>query len=156
MNALEQGLDSVPQVKPASFATISSGFGFRRDPFTRRGAMHNGLDFKGPKGAPIHAAAVGRVSFVGWKGGYGKTVEITHGNGVMTRYAHMTKFTTKLGAQVAPGDTIGGIGSTGRSTGPHLHFEVRIHNRPVNPRTFLEQAPHVLEEIRRVPELASR
>lgn len=154
MTALEQGLDGVPQFQPASLARISSGFGFRRDPFTRSGAMHNGLDFKGPVGAPIHAAAKGRVSFVGLRSGYGKTVEIRHANGLMTRYAHMSKFDARVGDDVAPGDVIGAIGSTGRSTGPHLHFEVRIHDRPVNPRTFLEQAPDVLEEIRRAPRLA--
>ena len=156
MTALEQGLDGIPQVQPASLASISSGFGFRRDPFTRSGAMHKGLDFKGPIGAPINAAAKGRVSFVGWKSGYGKTVEIRHGNGLMTRYAHMSAFKAKVGDMVAPGEVIGAIGNTGRSTGPHLHFEVRIHDRAVNPRIFLEQAPDVLKEIRRAPQLARR
>ena len=105
----------------------------------------------GAIGTPISAASDGRVSFVGWKGGYGKTVEITHGNGLMTRYAHMSRFNAKVGQRVAAGETIGAIGNTGRSTGPHLHFEVRINNRAVNPRTFLETAPDVLEEIRRSP-----
>ncbi len=151
MDALERGLEGVPQVTPAHISMISSGFGYRRDPFTRRGAMHKGLDFKGAIGTPIRAASAGRVSFVGWKGGYGKTVEITHGNGLMTRYAHMSRFDAKVGQQVSAGATIGAIGNTGRSTGPHLHFEVRINNRAVNPRTFLETAPDVLEEIRRSP-----
>ena len=155
MDALERGLAGVPQVAPAGKDMISSGFGYRRDPFTRRGAMHKGLDFKGAIGTPIRAASDGRVSFVGWKGGYGKTVEITHGNGLMTRYAHMSRFDAKVGQRVAAGDSIGAIGNTGRSTGPHLHFEVRINNRAVNPRTFLETAPNVLEEIRRAPQLAS-
>ena len=155
MDALERGLAGVPQVAPARKDMISSGFGYRRDPFTRRGAMHKGLDFKGAIGTPIRAASDGRVSFVGWKGGYGKTVEITHGNGLMTRYAHMSRFDAKVGQRVDAGETIGAIGNTGRSTGPHLHFEVRINNRAVNPRTFLETAPNVLEEIRRAPQLAS-
>ncbi|MDG6079499.1 M23 family metallopeptidase [Erythrobacter litoralis] len=155
MAALENGLSRVPQVEPASLKYVSSGFGFRRDPFTGGGAMHKGLDFRGPTGAPIYAAAKGKVSFVGTKGGYGKTVEIDHGNGLMTRYAHMSRFDAKVGQTVEPGELIGGIGSTGRSTGPHLHFEVRIHNKAVNPRTFLETAPDVLEEIRRAPELAA-
>ena len=107
--------------------------------------MHRGLDFRAPHGSPIHAAADGRVSFVGWKSGYGKVVEIDHGNGLVTRYAHMSRFKTEVGAQVAAGDVIGAIGSTGRSTGPHLHFEVRINDHAVNPRPFLETAPHVLE-----------
>lgn len=148
MDALERGLKGIPQVMPADIHMISSGFGYRRDPFTGGAAMHKGLDFRGPVGAPIHAAAAGRVSFVGRKSGYGKVVEITHGNGLTTRYAHMSKFAAELGQRVAAGDVIGAIGSTGRSTGPHLHFEVRINNRAVNPRPFLESAPDVLEEAR--------
>lgn len=152
--ALERGLAGVPQVEPASLKYISSGFGFRRDPFTGASAMHKGLDFRGPVGAPIYAASNGKVSFVGRRAGYGNVVEIRHGNGLMTRYAHMSRFATKVGAEVEAGETIGAIGSTGRSTGPHLHFEVRINNRAVNPRIFLETAPDVLEEIRRATELA--
>lgn len=148
MSALERGLDGVPQVMPASIENISSGFGYRSDPFNGRGAMHAGLDFRGPMGAPIHAAAKGQVSFVGQKSGYGNVVEVRHGNGLMTRYAHMSKFAAKVGQQVAAGDVIGAIGSTGRSTGPHLHFEVRINDRAVNPRPFLEYAPDVLKEAR--------
>ncbi|WP_247713728.1 M23 family metallopeptidase [Qipengyuania sphaerica] len=153
MSALENALDGVPQFAPAA-GGVTSKFGFRRDPFNRRAAMHNGIDFRGAIGSPIYAAAKGRVSFVGWKGGYGKTVEITHGNGLMTRYAHLSRFNAKVGDRVAAGERIAGMGSTGRSTGSHLHFEVRINGRPVNPRTFLETAPNVLEEIRRAPELA--
>ena len=149
MDALERGLESIPQFMPADRASISSGFGYRRDPFNGGGAMHAGLDFRGPHGAPIFAAADGVVSYVGYKGGYGKTVEISHGNGLMTRYAHMSRYSAQLGQQVAAGRLIGAIGSTGRSTGPHLHFEVRINNRAVNPRPFLERAPHVLKEARR-------
>lgn len=148
MEALEHGLNSIPQVLPADRGSISSGFGYRRDPFTGRSAMHSGLDFKAGYGSPILAAANGTVSFVGVRSGYGKVVEISHGNGMMTRYAHMSAFRTTKGQEVAAGDLIGAIGSTGRSTGPHLHFEVRINDRAVNPRPFLEAAPHVLEEAR--------
>ncbi|WP_369426116.1 M23 family metallopeptidase [Croceibacterium aestuarii] len=148
MDALERGLDGIPQVMPADFNQISSGFGYRRDPFTGGAAMHAGLDFRGPRGTPIHAAADGVVSFVGQIRGYGNVVEIRHGNGLLTRYAHMSGFKTKKGTRVDAGDVIGLIGSTGRSTGPHLHFEVRINGRAVNPRPFLESAPHVLEEAR--------
>ncbi len=155
MDALERGLAGVPQVAPAAVGMVSSSYGYRRDPFTGAAAMHKGLDFRGPTGSPIFAAADGRVSFVGRKSGYGNVVEIRHGNGLMTRYAHMSKFAAKVGQAVEAGQTIGAIGSTGRSTGPHLHFEVRINNRAVNPRTFLETAPNVLEEIRRAPHLAS-
>ncbi|WP_284126266.1 M23 family metallopeptidase [Parerythrobacter aestuarii] len=151
MAALERGLEAIPQVNPTSLnvTRVSSGFGYRSDPFTRRGAMHSGLDFKGPTGAPIYAAAKGTVTFVGRKSGYGNVVEVSHGNGLMTRYAHMSRFKTKVGTQVDAGDVIGAIGSTGRSTGPHLHFEVRVNNRAVNPRPFLEAAPDVLKEVRR-------
>jgi murein DD-endopeptidase MepM/ murein hydrolase activator NlpD len=138
MAALERGLKSIPQVMPADRRMISSGFGYRSDPFTGEAALHSGLDFGGPTGAPIHAAAKGRVSFVGTKSGYGNVVEISHGNGMMTRYAHMSRARARVGQQVAAGDVIGAIGSTGRSTGPHLHFEVRINDRAVNPRPFLQ------------------
>jgi murein DD-endopeptidase MepM/ murein hydrolase activator NlpD len=148
MDALERGLNAIPQVMPANHNFISSGFGYRRDPFTGAGAMHAGLDFRGPVGAPIHAAARGVISFVGRKSGYGNCIEVSHGSGLMTRYAHMSAFRARLGQEVAVGDVIGAIGSSGRSTGPHLHFEVRINDRAVNPRPFLESAPHVLEEAR--------
>jgi murein DD-endopeptidase MepM/ murein hydrolase activator NlpD len=127
---------------------VTSSYGYRRDPFTGRGAFHSGLDFRAGYGAPIHAAAAGVISFVGRKSGYGNCVEIDHGNGLLTRYAHMSAFRTHIGTKVSAGDVIGLIGSTGRSTGPHLHFEVRINNRAVNPRPFLEAAPHVFEETR--------
>ena len=147
MDALERSVDALPQAMPAKFEYISSGFGFRANPFTGGGGeFHPGLDFKGPYGAPIYAAARGTVSFVGQRSGYGNCVEIDHGNGLVTRYAHMSAFRTQAGRQVVPGEQIGQIGSTGRSTGPHLHFEVRINDRPVNPRPFLEAATNVLQK----------
>lgn len=146
MDVLERSVARLPQVLPASLDYISSGFGFRVDPFNGAGAFHPGLDFRGPIGAPIYAAARGTVSFVGQRSGYGNCVEIDHGNGLITRYAHMSGFRTTIGKAVQPGEVIGLIGSTGRSTGPHLHFEVRINDRPVNPRPFLEAVPHVLEK----------
>jgi murein DD-endopeptidase MepM/ murein hydrolase activator NlpD len=146
MSALERSVSTLPQALPASLQYISSGFGYRADPFTGGAAMHNGLDFKGPYGAPIYAAAKGTVSFVGVRAGYGNCVEISHGNGLVTRYAHMSGFRTQIGKAVVPGEVIGLIGSGGRSTGPHLHFEVRIHDRAVNPRPFLEAVPNVREE----------
>ncbi len=149
MTVLERALDGIPQVVPASLQAITSGFGYRRDPFNGRGAMHAGIDFKGAIGSPIFAAAGGRVTFAGPKSGYGNAIEITHGNGMLTRYAHLSRIGVKVGQQVTAGTTIGGLGSTGRSTGPHLHFEVRINDRAVNPRPFLEAAPDVLKEVRR-------
>ena len=149
MDALERSVAGLPQALPANLEYISSGFGYRANPFTGGGGeFHPGLDFKGPMGAPIFAAARGTVSFVGQRSGYGNCVEIDHGNGLVTRYAHMSGFRTVLGKAVVPGEPIGLIGSTGRSTGPHLHFEVRIGDRPVNPRPFLEAMPHVLEKAR--------
>lgn len=146
MTALERSLAGIPQVMPANLEFISSGFGYRSDPFNGGAAFHAGLDFRGPIGAPIHAAAKGTVSFAGVKQGYGNCIEVDHGNGLMTRYAHMSAFRAQVGQAVLAGQVIGAIGNTGRSTGPHLHFEVRINDRPVNPRPFLEAAPHVLEE----------
>ena len=148
MAVLERAIDGIPQVVPASIQNITSGFGFRHDPFHGRGAMHAGIDFRGPVGSPIFAAADGRVTFAGVKSGYGNAIEITHGNGMLTRYAHLSRIDVKVGQAVGAGSTIGGLGSTGRSTGPHLHFEVRINDRAVNPRPFLEAAPNVLKEVR--------
>lgn len=145
MESLEQLLVAVPSTLPASGMELSSGFGFRRDPFTGAGAMHAGLDFKGAHGSPIRAAAAGRVSFAGVKSGYGYVIEVDHGHGIMTRYAHLSGFTARVGDSVAPGQQIGRMGSTGRSTGTHLHFEVRVGGTAVNPRRFLEANPHVLE-----------
>lgn len=142
MNALERGLAGIPQVLPASLEFISSGFGYRADPFSGDGAFHSGLDFKGPIGAPVYSAADGVVGFAGVRQGYGNCVEIDHGNGLVTRYAHLSAFRAAVGQRVDAGAVIGAIGSTGRSTGPHLHFEVRIHDRAVNPRPFLEMASH--------------
>jgi murein DD-endopeptidase MepM/ murein hydrolase activator NlpD len=148
MEALQRGLQGIPQVVPAASTHITSGFGYRSDPFAGSPAFHAGLDFKGPTGAPIYSAAKGKVAFVGRRPGYGNCVEIDHGNGLRTRYGHMSAFRTRAGDAVAAGQLIGAVGSTGRSTGPHLHFEVRLHGRPVNPRPFLELAPNVLEKAR--------
>ena len=94
----------------------------------------------GPIGAPVYAAADGVISFAGVRQGYGNCVEIDHGNGLVTRYAHLSAFRAAVGQSVDAGAVVGAIGNTGRSTGPHLHFEVRIHDRAVNPRPFLEAA----------------
>lgn len=140
MDALTSGLASLPQVQPARVAYVSSSFGYRVDPFDGEAAFHAGLDFPGPMGSPIFAAAGGMVTFVGQKQGYGNCVEISHGNGLLTRYAHLSGFGARVGQKVEAGTRIAAMGSTGRSTGPHLHFEVRINDRPVNPRPFLEAA----------------
>ena len=148
MDALQRWLQGIPQVIPAAAQYISSGFGYRSDPFDGDAAFHAGLDFKAPFGAPVFAAAWGRVAFVGQRNGYGNVVEIDHGNGLLTRYAHMSAFHARAGQPVRAGEVIGAVGSTGRSTGPHLHFEVRLNGQPVNPRPFLEVAPNVLQKAR--------
>ena len=148
MEALQRGLEGIPQVIPAASRSISSGFGYRTDPLDGGAAFHEGLDFKAAMGSPIFAAARGRVAFVGQRNGYGNVVEIDHGNGLRTRYAHMSAFRAHVGDRVMAGQLIGAVGSTGRSTGPHLHFEVRLNDQPVNPRPFLEVAPYVLKKAR--------
>ncbi|KWV92291.1 peptidase M23 [Erythrobacter sp. YT30] len=148
MNSLERALEGIPHVVPAAQDKITSDFGYRRDPFNGRGAMHGGIDFKGKINSPIFAAATGEVVFAGWKGGYGRVIDIRHANGMVTRYAHLYRIGVKVGDAVQAGDTIGGLGSSGRSTGPHLHFEVRINDKAVNPRPFLESASDVLKEVR--------
>ncbi|WP_438727716.1 M23 family metallopeptidase [Parasphingorhabdus sp. DH2-15] len=144
MDALERGLAGIPSANPADMDDISSSFGYRRDPITGRGAMHSGLDFRGSHRQPIYAAAPGVVAFSGWKSGYGRTVEIDHGNGLMTRYAHLAVLKTREGQKVIAGQHIAGMGSSGRSTGTHLHFEVRLNNRAINPKPFLEANRDVL------------
>lgn len=145
MEVLERSLIALPSGKPAPVMMLSSSYGYRSDPFTGAAAMHSGLDFPGPMGTPISSAAPGRVTFVGVKSGYGKVIEVDHGQSIMTRYAHLSGFTTTVGAQVAAGDQIGKMGSTGRSTGSHLHFEVRVNGAAVNPRRFLEAKADVME-----------
>jgi len=145
MKALEEGLTSIPSAMPAASYKLSSSFGYRRDPINGRGAMHNGLDFKAAYGTSILAAADGVVTFAGWQGGYGKTIEITHGNGLMTRYAHLSRLEIQKGQKVERGLQIGRMGSTGRSTGTHLHFEVRHNGRAINPRKFLKANNNVLK-----------
>lgn len=145
MEQLEGLVSSIPSTIPAEGMNLSSGFGYRRDPFTGAGAMHSGLDFKGAHGSPILSAAAGRVSAVGPQSGYGNTIEVDHGYGIITRYAHLSGYTARIGQTVAAGQQIGRMGSSGRSTGTHLHFEVRVNGNAVNPRRFLESNPDVLQ-----------
>lgn len=145
MEQLEGLVTSIPSTMPAEGMNLSSGFGYRRDPFTGAGAMHSGLDFKGAHNSPVRAAAAGQVSAVGRQSGYGNTVEVDHGYGIVTRYAHLAGFTARVGQAVTAGQQIGRMGSTGRSTGTHLHFEVRVNGNAVNPRRFLESNPDVLQ-----------
>jgi murein DD-endopeptidase MepM/ murein hydrolase activator NlpD len=122
----------------------SSGFGNRKDPFSGRRAFHSGLDFAASKGTPVFSAGKGVVSFVGSKSGYGNVVEVTHANGLVTRYAHLSGFLSEEGQAVNTGTPIAKVGSTGRSTGPHLHFEVRDGDNAINPKAFLETGKRLL------------
>jgi murein DD-endopeptidase MepM/ murein hydrolase activator NlpD len=138
----------IPTMMPVNAPFNASGFGMRIDPFTGMQAMHEGIDFLADSGSPIRAAAGGVVIFAGFHPQYGNVVDIDHGNDLVTRYAHASKLHVREGDVVQRGRHVADVGSTGRSTGPHLHFEVRINDRAVNPRPFLEAAPHVLEEAR--------
>lgn len=145
LDLLENSLLAIPSGRPTNVVMLSSGFGYRRDPFNGHGAFHAGLDFRGAYGQPILAAANGKVTYVGQRSGYGNVVEVTHGHGMMTRYAHLSGFNAKVGQKVSRGERIARMGSTGRSTGTHLHFEVRMNGQPINPRRFLEAKADVLE-----------
>jgi murein DD-endopeptidase MepM/ murein hydrolase activator NlpD len=127
----------VPLRKPLPGADVTSSFGSRVDPFFGRAAMHSGIDFREEYGAPIRATAAGKVISAGQNGGYGNMVEIDHGNGITTRYAHMSAVSVSEGDAVVAGSIVGKLGSTGRSTGPHLHYEVRIDDEAVDPMRFL-------------------
>lgn len=145
MEQMEALLVALPSDLPTEGMQLSSGFGYRFDPFNGQRAMHSGLDFRGAHGTPIRTAAAGRVRFAGVMSGYGNVIDVDHGHGIMTRYAHLAGFTVRKGQEVAPGQKIARMGSTGRSTGTHLHFEVRVNGVAVNPRRFLEANPDVLE-----------
>lgn len=144
VSQLEAAMAALPVFAPAANTSFTSGFGFRYDPFSGRGAMHAGIDLAGAHGEPIRASAAGRVVRAERNGAYGLAVDIDHGHGILTRYAHLSRIDVRVGDQVRMGQRIGAMGSTGRSTGTHLHFEVRIDDRPVNPRPFLESARYVL------------
>jgi murein DD-endopeptidase MepM/ murein hydrolase activator NlpD len=138
MQRLNATLALVPYRKPViGEVEFTSGFGVRSDPFLGRPAMHTGLDFRAATGDPVRVTANGKVASSGWAGGYGRMVEIDHGNGLSTRYGHLSEINVKVGDVVKIGQVIGAVGSTGRSTGPHLHYETRIDGDAVDPQKFL-------------------
>ena len=145
--ALERAAAALPIGLPvANRHRISSTFGRRWDPIKRnRRANHRGLDFAAPRNTPLLATAPGRVSFAGTRGAFGRTVEIDHGNGFKTRFAHMNKLKVRAGQRVELGDTVGLMGTTGRSTGVHLHYEILYRGRQVNPQQFIEAGRYVFE-----------
>ena len=145
---LTRTLVNIPLRKPVVGDTeIVSGFGVRIDPFLGRPALHTGLDFRAEIGDPIQATAGGTVTVAGWSGGYGRMVEIDHGNGLATRYGHMSEIEIKVGQQVRTGQILGKVGTSGRSTGPHLHYETRIGGEAVDPLRFLHAGTKLAEAL---------
>jgi len=142
-HALEDAAHSLPFAKPTTGTQQSSGFGVRYDPFTSQPAFHSGLDFSGGRMTPVDATAPGVVSFTGVRSGYGNTVEVDHGRGFKTRYAHLATISVSVGQQVGVGQRLGGMGSTGRSTGTHLHYEVWVNGRAQNPDRFVKAGAYV-------------
>ncbi|MBL8343743.1 MAG: M23 family metallopeptidase [Rubrivivax sp.] len=147
----------VPSSAPVA-VPVGSGFGIRPDPFTGHASLHTGLDFPAEVGTPIHAAAGGIVTMAEWHAAYGNTLEIDHGNGLVTRYAHCASFEVERGMLVKRGQLVARVGNTGRSTGPHLHFEVLVEGAPQNPARFLaagSPAATPMKEFARRPQPAS-
>lgn len=145
MRGLADAAEGLPFSRPTQ-ARTTSGFGVRFDPFNGRPAVHQGQDFSAPLNSPIGATAPGIVSFVGVRSGYGKTVEIDHGRGFKTRYAHLNATAVTLGQRVALGQRIGAMGTTGRSTGVHLHYEVWVDGRPQNPARFMKAGDQLVQQ----------
>lgn len=129
-------IESTPSIAPVQ-GFVSSAFGYRVDPFSRKRKMHHGLDISAPTGTPVYVTANGTVAYAKWYGGYGYTIKIDHGYGYSTIYAHLSKMLVRKGQELTRGQQIGKVGSSGKSTGPHLHYEVRYHNKPMNPVEFI-------------------
>jgi murein DD-endopeptidase MepM/ murein hydrolase activator NlpD len=146
LDQLQDGVIAIPSDKPVKTnVSFTSGFGVRADPFHAGAAMHPGIDLAGAYGTPIYATADGTVLRAGWNsGGYGNMVELDHGRGIVTRYGHMSAVLVHAGDHVTRGQQIGRMGSTGRSTGNHLHYEVRIDGKPVNPIPFMKSTDYVI------------
>jgi murein DD-endopeptidase MepM/ murein hydrolase activator NlpD len=137
IDALQQTASALPLGMPVNSNRVSSRFGMRRDPFLFRPAFHAGLDFVAPAGSTVHATAAGTVVSAGWSGGYGQMIEVRHANGLSTRYGHLSVISVGVGAKVAAGSPIGLVGSTGRSTGPHLHYETRRDGNAIDPTLYI-------------------
>lgn len=144
-NDLVVAMAKLPLGRPVENLHLSSTFGVRRDPINRRQAMHAGLDYAGAYNAPVMATGSGVVTYAGRNGRYGKLVQIDHGHGFVTRYAHLAEISVKVGEEVERGTQVGLVGSTGRSTGPHLHYELRVGNQPRDPLKFIEVGKNVFK-----------
>ena len=145
LDNLADGAIAVPSEKPVRTAEFTSGYGTRTDPFRGGAARHQGIDLAAPMGTPIYATADGVATTAGWNnGGYGYLIKLDHGRGIETRYAHMSRVLIRPGQRVARGQLIGHMGSTGRSTGSHLHYEVRVDGGAVNPIPFMKSNDYLL------------
>jgi murein DD-endopeptidase MepM/ murein hydrolase activator NlpD len=151
LDQLETGAASIPSARPiVTSVNFTSGYGVRSDPFRGSAAMHPGIDLAGPLGTPVYATADGVVDRSEWNnGGYGNLIEITHGQGIQTRFGHLSQRMVQIGQRIHRGQLIGLMGSTGRSTGSHLHYEVRIDGRPVNPIPFMQQPAATMAALQR-------
>lgn len=150
---LQAAVASIPSYVPVKTYSYTSGFGVRYDPFNGGSAMHQGVDMAGASGEPIYAAANGVVEQAGRANGYGNLVELGHGKGISTRYGHLSAILVQPGDSVKQGQLIARMGSTGRSTGTHLHYEIRVDGRAVNPRPFLEASAYMLAAQSQGPQL---
>lgn len=149
LSALKKEARKLPFASPAPGRDITSRFGVRSDPFLGTAAMHSGMDFRAPTGAPIMAPGAGTVIKAGWGGGYGNMVEIEHAKGFSTRFGHMSRIMVNVGDKVKPGDVIGQVGSTGRSTGPHIHYEVRREGTAIDPIRFIKAGQRITKLLRK-------
>jgi len=144
---------NIPTGRPVEKLSLTSNFGVRSDPFNGGARMHKGIDIPAPMGTPVYATADGIVSRAGWASGYGNLVQISHGGGIETRYGHMSKLIVAANSYVHRGQLIGLMGSTGRSTGSHLHYEVRVDGQAINPMPFVV-GPDVLVAMNTKPPVA--
>lgn len=150
LDALKKEARRLPLANPAPGRTVTSNFGVRRDPFIGSPALHAGMDFRAPTGAPILSPGAGKVVKAGWSGGYGNLVEIEHDKGFSTRFGHMSKILVKEGDRVLPGDVIGQVGSTGRSTGPHIHYEIRRDGKATDPLRFIKAGQRIGQYVKKI------
>ena len=149
-------MPSIQPVSEKSLRQMASGYGYRRDPIYGTAKFHEGMDFSAPVGTPVYATGLGKVLSAGWKSAYGNLVEVDHGYGYVTRYAHLSKILVRPGQTVSRGELIGEVGNTGKSTGPHLHYEVRFRGQPQNPVNyyFMDLTPDEYDEMIRQAENA--
>ncbi|TPJ66501.1 M23 family metallopeptidase [Mesorhizobium sp. B2-7-1] len=147
LDGVKKEARKLPLANPAPGHTVTSPFGVRTDPILGSAALHTGMDFRAPIGMPAKVTAAGTVTRAGWAGGYGRMVEVDHGNGFATRYGHLSEIDVAVGQKLAAGDVIGKTGSSGRSTGPHLHYEVRHDGEAVDPLRFLTVGKKVAQYL---------